>query len=187
MENEKKVENFEEESNIEGHDSACPCPHEHTIENEQKPSLEEELASYRDKWLRSVADAENLRRRFQKEKEDALKYASSSFAKDIIVIADYIEQALKTMEAAALNNETIKPFVEGLKMTADEIHTVFSRQGIKKIDPENKKFDPNFHQAMMEVDVTEVEPGSIIQILQNGYTMHDRLLRPSLVSVAKKN
>ncbi|CAO5674444.1 MAG: Protein GrpE [Holosporales bacterium] len=186
MENTKNTENCEEK--MDNQDQECPCCNLETDQQEnaqQKPALEEELAHVRDQWLRSIAESENLRRRFQKEKEDALKYSALSFAKDMIAIADSIDQALKSMQAAS-QNELILPFFDGLKMTAQEINNVFSRQGIKKVDPENKKFDPNLHQAMMEVETSDHEPGTIVQILQDGYVMHDRLLRPSLVSVARK-
>ncbi|CAO4839271.1 MAG: Protein GrpE [Holosporales bacterium] len=167
------IENTETESNTE---KSLP---------EEQPDLQEQLNAMKDQWLRAVAEIENTRRRAQREKEDALKFAATHFAKDMIAITDYLEQALTTMQDQALENESFKAFFQGVDMTAKELHNVFARHGIKKIDPDNKKFDPNLHQAMMEIPTDEHAPGQIVQILQHGYTLHDRLLRPSMVGVAK--
>lgn len=151
-----------------------------------EPSLEEQLASMKDQWLRSVAECENLRRRFEKEKEDALKYAATQFARDMIGITDFLEKALANVADRDSLSDSVKSFIEGVEMTQKEMHNAFSRQGVKKVDPENITFDPNLHQAMIEVENSDVEPGQIVDIMQHGYTMHDRLLRPSMVSVSKK-
>ena len=151
-----------------------------------EPTLEEQLASMKDQWLRSVAECENLRRRFEKEKEDALKYAATQFARDMISITDFLEKALENVADRDSLSGAVKAFVEGVEMTQKEMHNAFDRHGVKKVDPENKTFDPNLHQAMIEVENNDVDPGSIVDIMQHGYTMHDRLLRPSMVSVAKK-
>lgn len=151
-----------------------------------EPSLEEQLAAMKDQWLRSVAECENLRRRFEKEKEDALKYAATQFARDMIGITDFLEKALANVADRDSLSDSVKSFIEGVEMTQKEMHTAFNRQGVKKVDPENKTFDPNLHQAMIEVENSDVEPGQIVDIMQHGYTMHDRLLRPSMVYVSKK-
>lgn len=153
--------------------------------SENQPDLQEQLNAMKDQWLRAVAEVENTRRRAMREKEDALKYAATHFAKDMITITDYLEQALSTMNKDSLENENFKAFLQGVDMTAKELHNVFARHGIKKIDPDNKKFDPNLHQAMMEIPTDDHEPGQIVQIMQHGYTLHDRLLRPSMVGVSK--
>ncbi|HCU06566.1 MAG TPA: nucleotide exchange factor GrpE [Holosporales bacterium] len=151
-----------------------------------EPTLEEQLIAMKDQWLRSVAECENLRRRFEKEKEDALKYAATQFARDMIGITDFLEKALESIEDKETLSDSMKAFIEGVEMIKREMHNAFDRQGVRKVDPDNKTFNPNLHQAMIEVEKHEVEPGKIVDIMQHGYTMHDRLLRPSLVSVAKK-
>ena len=154
---------------------------------EETPSLEEQLAEMKDKWVRSIAESENIKKRSKKEVEDTLKYATTSFARDMIVIADYVEQALSTMQQENVDNEKMKAFISGIEMTIIEIHNVFERQGIKKIDISDKQFDPNLHQAMMEVESENHEAGQIVQQMQADYKIHDRLLRPSMVSVCKKS
>ncbi|PIZ34160.1 MAG: nucleotide exchange factor GrpE [Alphaproteobacteria bacterium CG_4_10_14_0_8_um_filter_37_21] len=151
-----------------------------------EPTLEEQLTAMKDQWLRSVAECENVRRRFEKEKEDALKYAATQFARDMIGITDFLEKALENVADRDSLSESVKAFIEGVEMTQKEMHNAFSRHGVKKVDPENKTFDPNVHQAMIEVENPDVEPGKIVDIMQHGYTMHGRLLRPSMVSVSKK-
>jgi molecular chaperone GrpE len=151
-----------------------------------EPTLEEQLAAMKNQWLRSVAECENLRRRFEKEKEDALKYAATQFARDMISITDFLEKALESIKDKENLSDSMKAFIDGVEMTKREMHNAFDRQGVKKVNPEDKTFNPNLHQAMIEVEQPEIEPGKIVDIMQHGYTMHDRLLRPSLVSVAKK-
>lgn len=172
-----------ENGTMECENDSCCCS---TMEEKKEPSLEEQLAQMKDQWIRAVAENENLRRRAEREKQDALKYAASHFARDMITITDYLEKALSTMQAYENEDDVLKAFVSGVDMTAKELHNVFERHGVKKINPQDTKFDPNLHQAMMEVDSDEHEPGHIVHIMQHGYTMHDRLLRPSLVGVAKK-
>lgn len=153
-------------------------------ETPQEPSLEEQLSLMKDQWLRSVAESENLRRRFQKEKEDALKYAASNFARDMVGIMDYLEKALEAPKDSF--SEEAKKFVEGVEITVRELKQIFDRYNIKKVDPENKVFDPNLHEAMLEIESPEHAPGEIVHVMQHGYVQHDRLLRPSMVTVAKK-
>lgn len=152
----------------------------------EEPTLEVQLLSMKDQWLRSVAECENLRRRFEKEKEDALKYAATQFARDMIGITDFLEKALDSITDKDSLPASMKAFIDGVEMTKREMHNAFDRHSIKKVDPDNKTFNPNLHQAMIEVEQPEIEPGKIVDIMQHGYTMHDRLLRPSLVSVSKK-
>ncbi len=178
MDNEKKqTENLESE--------AVEIENAETLKVVE-PSLEEQLTAMKDQWLRSVAECENLRRRFEKEKEDALKYAATQFARDMIGITDFLEKALANVADRDSLSDSVKAFIEGVEMTQKEMHNAFNRQGIKKVDPENKTFDPNLHQAMIEVENSDVEPGKIVDVMQHGYTMYDRLLRPSMVSVSKK-
>lgn len=179
-EKENVVENENDMSNSE------TTTHENA--QQQTPTLEDQLLEMKDKWLRSVAECENIRKRSIKDKEDALKYGITNFAKDMISITDYLEQALSSMATQEIEeNPKLKAFYSGVEMTAKELHNLFDRHGIKKINPEEKKFDPNLHQAMMEVESDDHNEGEIVHIMQNGYTMHERLLRPSMVSVCKKN
>ena len=157
------------------------------LQQEEAPSLEEQLTEMKDKWVRAIAEAENIRKRSKKEVEDTLKYATTNFARDMIVIADYVEQALSTMQQENVENEKMKAFISGIEMTVKEIHNTFERQGIKKIDISDKQFDPNLHQAMLEVESENHDVGQIVQQMQAGYKIHDRLLRPSMVSVCKKS
>lgn len=151
----------------------------------QEPSLEEQLAAMKDQWLRAMAETENLRRRSQKEREDALKYASTAFAKDMISIGDNLRRALETCPSHDELSESVKGLISGIEMTEKELETTFERHGIKKMIPLEDKFDPNLHQAMFEIPNSGKANGTVIQVLQAGYIMHDRLLRPAMVGVAK--
>lgn len=148
-------------------------------------ALQEEIDKLKDQWLRAVAEAENVRRRAQKDREDALKFASTSFARDLLSVSDNLRRALESCSQGEVLPESMKAMIEGVEMTEKELLGIFERHGIKKINPLNEKFDPNFHQAMFEIENSEVETGTILQVLQQGYLIHDRLLRPALVAVAK--
>lgn len=148
-------------------------------------TLREEISHLKDQWLRAVAESENIRRRAQKDREDALKYAATNFARDLLSVRDNLRRALESCPQDDSLPDSIKALIEGVDMTERELLNVFERHGIKKIDPIHEKFDPNFHQAMFEIENSEVESGTILQVLQQGYTIHDRLLRPALVAVAK--
>lgn len=148
-------------------------------------SLQKEISDLKDQWLRAVAETENVRRRSQKEREDALKYAVSHFVRDILAVADNLRRAMESCPETEILSESVKSLVEGVGLTESELLSVFDRHGIKKISPLHEKFDPHFHQAMFEVESEEKEPGVILQVLQDGYTIHERLLRPALVGVAK--
>lgn len=156
---------------------------------EQIAALQEEATKMKDQWLRSVAEMENVRRRAQKDKEDAGKYAISSFARDLLSVSDNLARALESAPDASSTelSEPIKALITGIEMTQKELKAVFDRQSIVNIIPLNQKFDPNLHQAMFEIENDEVEAGTVLQVLQSGYTVHDRLLRPALVGVSKKS
>ena len=139
--------------------------------------LNAELAKAKDSALRAAAESENVRRRAAKEVEDANKYGVSSFAKDLLSVAENLARAIETVPANART---------GIDLTLKELLAIFERRGIKRIDPSpGEKFDHNYHQAMVQLDDPKFEPGAIIQVMQAGYVMHDRLLRPALVSVCK--
>ena len=165
------------------------------VENEKsKPdidiekSLEEKLAESEDKLLRSLAEIENQRRRFEKEIRDAFEYGSFNFAKESLSILDNLERA----KIAIKNDETLKKnedldkFLENITIVEKDLTKIFEKNRIKKIDTNKKKFDPNLHQAMSEIEDENVETGSILQEIQAGYMLGERLLRPALVGVAKK-
>ena len=148
--------------------------------------LNEEIIGLKDQRLRAIAELENFRKRAEKEQSDALKYGISNFAKEIINIRDNIERAQSSISEEAKNNEAIKSVIEGIDLIAQSVVSTFEKIGIKKIESLNEKFDHNLHQAMMEIENDELEPGTIVQELIPGYTLHDRLLRPAMVGVSKK-
>jgi molecular chaperone GrpE len=149
--------------------------------------LNEEITSLKDQRLRAIAELENFRKRAEKDQSDALKYGISNFAKEIINIRDNIERAQSSISDEAKNNEAIKSVIEGIDLIAQSVVSTFEKIGIKKIESLNEKFDHNLHQAMMEIENEELEPGTIVQELIPGYTLHERLLRPAMVGVSKKS
>jgi len=148
--------------------------------------LNEEIQDLKDQRLRAAAELENFRKRAEKDQADALKYGVSNFAKEIINIKDNVERAQSSISEDVRSNDAVKSIVEGLDMIAQSAVSTFEKIGIKKIESLNEKFDHNLHQAMMEIENVEVEPGTIVQELISGYTLHDRLLRPAMVGVSKK-
>ena len=148
--------------------------------------LNEEIQDLKNQRLRAAAELENFRKRAEKDQADALKYGVSNFAKEIINIKDNVERAQSSISEDVRSNDAVKSIVEGLDMIAQSAVATFEKIGIKKIESLNEKFDHNLHQAMMEIENDEVEPGTIVQELISGYTLHDRLLRPAMVGVSKK-
>ena len=148
--------------------------------------LNEEITDLKDQRLRAIAELENFRKRAEKDQSDALKYGISNFAKEIVNIRDNIERAQSSISEEAKNNEAIKSVIEGIDLIAQSVISTFEKIGIKKIESLNEKFDHNLHQAMMEIENDDLEPGTIVQELIPGYTLHDRLLRPAMVGVSKK-
>jgi molecular chaperone GrpE len=147
---------------------------------------EAELADTKDKLLRALAETENQRRRAQRDTEDARRYAASNFAKDMLDVADNLRRALGSLDPASLQDERAKALVEGVAATERALLAALERHGIKRIEPEiGERFDPNSHEAMVEVPNTGKPGGSVVQVVQAGYRMHDRLLRPAMVGVAK--
>ena len=158
-----------------------PDPHDEHI-----ASLEAEVGDLKDKLLRALAEVENVRRRAQKEVGDSAKYGPSSLARELFPVADNLRRALDAVPADAReSSEPIKNLLIGVEMTEKELLAAFERSGIKRIDPAGEKFDHNFHQAMMEVPTNDQPPGTVVQVMQVGYVLHDRLLRPAMVGVAK--
>ena len=149
---------------------------------------EEKIAELEDKVTRTFAEMENQRRRFEKEKEDAFEYGGYSFAKEALNLIDNLERSKHVLESDDKLKETeaLKKTLEHLDIIKKDLISIFEKNNIKPIDSLNKKLDPNFHQAMMEIEDDTKEPGTIIQEIQKGFTIKDRLLRPSLVGVSKK-
>ena len=155
-------------------------------ETEIKP--EDKIRELEDKLARTFAEMENQRRRFEKEREEAYEYGGFSFAKEALNLIDNLERSKQILQndETLKNSDALKKILEHFDIIYKDILSVFSKNNIKPIDCLNKKLDPNFHQAMMEIDDDQKEPGTIIQEIQKGFTIKDRLLRPSLVGVSKK-
>ncbi len=149
-------------------------------------TLESELAEVRQQVLYAQAETQNVRRRLEQEKVNAANYAATAFARDILSVRDNLERALSAVPADLREDEKWKGLVAGIEATGREIESVFQRHGITRIEAMGKALDPNLHQAMIEVPSDEAEPGTIVQEMQAGYAIKDRLLRPALVGVAKK-
>ena len=151
-------------------------------------TTEEKIAELEDKVARTFAEMENQRRRFEKEKEEAFEYGGYSFAKEALNLIDNLERSKQVLETddKLKDTEALKKSLEHLDIIKKDMISIFEKNNIKPIESLNKKLDPNFHQAMMEIDDDTKEPGTIIQEIQKGFTMKDRLLRPSLVGVSKK-
>ena len=151
-------------------------------------SAEEKIAELEDKITRTFAEMENQRRRFEKEKEDAFEYGGYIFAKEALNLIDNLERSKQVLEndEKLKGTDALKKTLEHLNIIYKDLISIFEKNNIKTIESINKKLDPNFHQAMMEIEDDTKEPGTIIQEIQKGFTIKDRLLRPSLVGVSKK-
>jgi molecular chaperone GrpE len=147
--------------------------------------LEAELADYKDRLLRALAETENVRRRAQREREDASKYAIAGFAKELLSAADNLRRALESLPESEAKDERTRSLLAGVAATERELLGAFERHGIKRIDPKGDVFDHNFHQAIFETEQSDQPGGSVVEVLQPGYVLHDRLLRPAMVGVAK--
>ena len=155
---------------------------------EKELSPEEKIKDLEDKVTRALAEMENQRRRYEKEKEDAFEYGGFAFARENLNLIDNLERAKQSLEndETLKNSEALKKTLEHLEIINKDLISIFKKNNIEPIDSINKKLDPNFHQAMLEVENDQKEPGTIIQEIQKGFMMKDRLLRPALVAVAKK-
>ena len=151
-------------------------------------SIEDKLKETEDKLLRTLAEVENQRRRFEKETKDAFEFGGFNFAKETLSLLDNLQRAQMSIknDQNLKDNKDLDRFIENIKIIEKDIISIFEKNNIKKINVKNKEFDPNFHQAMSEIEDDKFEPGTILQELQVGYMLADRLLRPSLVSVSKK-
>ena len=157
-------------------------------ESEDKTTPEDKIKALEDKLARTLAEMENQRRRFEKEKDDAFEYGGFSFAKESLNLIDNFDRAKQSLEndEKIKDSDILKKTLEHLDIVKKDLISVFKKNNIEEIEAVNKKLDPNLHQAMMEVEDQNKEPGTIIQEIQKGYIMKGRLLRPSLVAVSKK-
>ena len=189
--NESETVNEVKEDNIEENISENHEENEETIEEDTEETaedkLKEEVKTLKEEKIRVLAEMENLRKRFDREKVDSIKYGSVNFARDILSPGDNLERALSSINKVDDYPQSIKNLIEGLLMVKKELSTTLEKNGITKIDTLNKKFDPNLHQAMMEIENDNLDEGVVVQEIQTGYMMHDRLLRPAMVGVSKKS
>ena len=189
--NESETVNEVKEDNIEENISENHEENEETIEEDTEETaedkLKEEVKTLKEEKIRVLAEMENLRKRFDREKIDSIKYGSVNFARDILSSGDNLERALSSINKEDDYPQSIKNLIEGLLMVKKELSTALEKNGITKIDTLNKKFDPNLHQAMMEIENDNLDEGVVVQEIQIGYMMHDRLLRPAMVGVSKKS
>ena len=157
--------------------------------DKKEETIEDKLKIAEDKLLRNLAEMENQRRRFEKEREEALEFGGFNFARETLSLLDNMDRAVTSF----LNDENLKKnkdlnkIIDGINIVKNDLVSIFKKNGIEPIDCINKKFDPNFHQAMLEVEDSTKEKGTIVQEIQKGYMMKSRLLRPSLVGVTKKS
>ena len=163
----------------------CEEAHE---EKAKDLSVEEKLEDAENKLLRTLAETENLRKRYEREKEDLSNYVISNFAKETLAILDNLQRALSSIKTNDFKDtdENIKTFVEGIELTEKQIITIFEKFKIEKVRSLDSNFDPNFHQAMFEVATNDAEPGIVVEVSQKGYLLHDRLVRPAMVGISKK-
>ncbi len=157
-------------------------------DNKKKISPEEKLKELEDKLARAYAEMENQRRRYEKEKDDAFEYGGFSFAKESLNLLDNLDRSKLSLEndEKLKNSESLKKIFDHLNIIKKDMISIFKKNSIEQIETINKKLDPNFHQAMLEIEDDTKEPGTIVQEVQTGYMMKDRLLRPALVAVSKK-
>ena len=149
-------------------------------------TLLSENAEMRDKLLRTMADMENLRQRTEREKTDTSRYAISNFARDVLTIGDNLRRTIEHVPAdAAAQDPALKSFLEGVELTERELLKMMEKHGVTKLEPLGQRFDPNQQQAMYEVPTTEVPEGTVVEVMQAGYAIADRVLRPALVAVSK--
>ena len=186
MENENEIKNQEineTQENSEQEQSELDNGNEN-----QEPSTEDKLKETQDKLLRTLAEIENQRRRFEKETKEAFEYGGFNFARETLTVLDNLQRAYQSIknDESLKDNKDLNKFLENIEIIEKDLVSIFEKNNIKKIKCLNEKFDPNQHQAMLEIEDEKVEPGTILQEIQPGYFLKDRLLRPSFVAIAKK-
>ena len=160
---------------------AAPTPEEQVL------VLAAAVDELRDKFLRAVAETDNVRKRAERDVADARAYGIAGFARDVLSVADNLSRALGavTPEQRASADETLKALLDGVDLTRREMHNILQKHGVRELEPQGEKFDPNFHQAMYEVPDPQVPAGTVVQVVQTGYAIGERVLRPAMVAVAK--
>ena len=183
QETEKDLEQTQNEEQVKETEAQSE---ENVQEQDPLALAQAEAAEYKDKYIRAHADFENAKKRLEKDKANAVAYANESFAKDILAVIDSFEQALASIEGAdeEHSSEVLEKMKEGVKLTYEQLRKVLEKNHIKEIVCEGE-FDPEVHQAIMQVESEEHKPGDIVQVMQKGYTIKDRVLRPAMVSTCK--
>ena len=181
IENEDRIEEAEEIRR----ETAGASPE--VAEHDRVAELEKQLEEANSKALYAAAEIQNVRRRLESEKQQAANYATTNFARDMLAIKDHLERALSAVSDELRGDKVASNFLAGIESTARELEQVFTRHGVSRIEAVGQPLDPHRHQAMMEVPNDEAEPGTIVQEMQPGYMLKDRLLRPALVGVARKS
>ena len=187
--NENIKNTISDENEVKEHETEKTAKNEKNAEEEiTEKSPEEKILEIEDKLARTFAEMENQRRRYEKEKEEAYEYGGFVFAKEALSLVDNLERSKNILEndEKLKNTEALKKTLDHLDIIKKDLISIFAKNNIKPIESLNKKLDPNFHQAMMEIEDENKEPGMIVQEIQKGFTIKDRLLRPSLVGVSKK-
>ncbi|MBA4250077.1 MAG: nucleotide exchange factor GrpE [Candidatus Puniceispirillum sp.] len=186
--NEKNVFNSQDENPAENTDDL-------NVNIDAAPELSEldmaqnQATEFKNNWLRSEAEIENLRKRFAKEKDDLNRYASLKLARDLVSVIDNLRRAHDAAEKpseTSTDAEKLKSLVDGIVLIINEADTCLDRHHIKRLNPINEMFDPNFHQAMFEIESEDALPSTILNVVQDGYVLHDRIIRPALVGISKK-
>ena len=169
-------------------DEEKPVSQEQEQKTPDKETAEDKLKSTEEKLLRALAEMENQRRRFEKERDEAFEFGGFNFARESLAVIDNIDRATLSFknDEKLKDNKDLDKILDGIEIVKKDLISIFKKNGIEPIDCINKKFDPNFHQAMLEIENDSKEPGTVLQEIQKGYMMKDRLLRPSLVGVTKK-
>jgi molecular chaperone GrpE len=181
------MSNLNDEDKVKKEESKIPKKEEK--EEKKEPTVEEKLKNTEDKLLRSLAELENQRNRFEKDLKEAIDFGGFNFARENLSILDNLQRAYISIKNDEMlkNNKDLDKFLKNIEIIEKDLLSVFKKNKIEKINTLKKKFDPNFHQAMTEIEDNKVEPGTIVQEIQAGYMFGERLLRPSLVSVSKKS
>ncbi|MFZ0398715.1 MAG: nucleotide exchange factor GrpE [Methyloceanibacter sp.] len=184
MSDEKTDARPEDQAGLANKDAQAPDPAAQA--SAELTALVAENSDMRDRLLRTMADMENLRRRTEREKADTARYAISNFARDVLTVGDNLRRTIEHVPGdAAAQDPALKSFLDGVELTERELLNVLERHGVTRIDPVGQRFDPNCHQAMYEVQNADVPEGTVVDVMQAGYVIGDRCLRPALVAVAK--
>ena len=185
MGSKKTVEEIKKPADEQPADDATPQEAADPVQ-ERIAALEAEAAKFRDQWMRAVADADNTRKRAERDVAETSKYAVTAFARDMVQVLENLKRASESIPAESRGESgLLKTVGEGVDLTLQELLGIFEKYGIRRIDPMGQKFDHNFHQAVVQIERGDVPPGVVVQVVQAGYVIQDRLLRPAMVAVSK--